>query len=155
MDKLHELYEEQARIAHEIHKLTMETTKEKVEYNKENYVGKYYKNNNTYIKIISEFSSNEYHVTGIEFDLPVNSYMKPILCKTSYPKYNECEIDFEPIRIETYFIGNQRISKSIRDYEEITAEEYYEAMNKCFEQIKEFTNKQFIYDFDKRNYEIK
>ena len=48
-----------------------------------------------------------------------------------------------------------KINKSIMDYEEITAKEYYNAMEEYFKQIIEFTNKKIVYNFDKKNYEIK
>lgn len=154
-DKLKKLYEERNKIENEINKINFENLKNKLEYNKLNYVGKYYKIDNKYIKIISELSINEYHVTGIEFNLPINIQIMPIISKHSIYSYNECNIIFESLKVKNYFIGNNKINKSIMDYGEITAKEYYNAMEEYFKQIIEFTNKKIVYNFDKKNYEIK
>jgi hypothetical protein len=116
------------------------------------YVGKCYKTESTrlsndgwndekftkYIKIISEVSENEYHVECFEFSLPLFYKFNRKLMK-AYDTYPDATIECEP-----FTFCNEGIFCSISSFKkwtEITQDEFSVAMNECYKQMIDITNK--------------
>ena len=98
-------------------------------------------NANKYFKIISERATNEYHMTALTFPENPEYTFNPHLHKMYFPGDGFCgKITLSGIDVEDvgFFCNDlQHGGQKIDQFEEISLEEYNEAFDKFYKQLKE------------------
>lgn len=114
-----------------------------IEDNKK-YIGKCYKDekDNTYIRVLSSKSSNQYHFECMCFKFPVSFQEKHYLTKIFSADNAFSTIDFEGFYIEDYPLlcnsfGKNKIGKVVNNLIEIDEEEYFKKMNEYVIELQE------------------
>lgn len=141
MDK-HEIHEIKSKISELQQKVIsarLELKLEEINKNKK-YVGKCYRTKgNTYMKVVSEVSVNQYRVECVEFKLPIDLGYKRRLSKAN-DTYPDSEITCVP------FIFRSVMANSLDNLTEIPLYEFGEAMDEYYIQLVEIINKPNLSD---------
>ena len=103
-----------------------------------NLIGKCFKNNGKYYKVVSIRADNSYRISCLEFDEHPSYYFT----KTSQRAFWHCDyegyFDFEGIYIDDEIIGKVHgNAPGLVDWEEITEEEYRAALKNYCEELLE------------------
>lgn len=112
--------------------------------NHKKYIGKCYKDEkeNTYIRVLSSKSSNQYRFECMCFKFPVSYYENHHLTKIFSPDNAFSTIDFDSIYIEDYPLlcsswKSKTPAKVINTLIEISEEEYFEKMNEYIAELQQ------------------
>lgn len=100
-------------------------------------VGKYFVRQKTtkaleYYKVISEYSSNEFRVECLKFQVPFRANIDRLLSMHGF-RYPDCSINAVPFETESIMIGD------LSELTKITEKEFYDHMNTCFQQFQEWS----------------
>lgn len=113
----------------------------------EKLVGKCFKidveKHTQFYKVISEFSSNEYRVECITFALPFVPNISPLLNMIE-DRYPDCEIEASPFSTESIMIECTSKNIAINKMNEITENDFDEAMDECYKQFKKFSKEKDV-----------
>lgn len=142
MDK-HEIHEIESKISELQQKVIsarLDLKLEEINKNKK-YVGKCYRTKgNTYMKVVSEVSVNQYRVECVEFKLPIDlGYTRRFSLSTG-DTYPDSEITCVPFRFRSV------MANSLDNLTEIPLYEFGEAMEEYYSQLIEIINKPNLSD---------
>ena len=130
-DRLKELEKQQTEIRLEIEELRKEEKLERIKENEERFLGKCYRKNGEYFKVLSAISENEYWVSGICFhENPEIKLDKKIGLRN---RYYDGEIILKFMEPESIFL------QELKNWEEISEENFEEKMRESFEKMLEKT----------------
>lgn len=111
--------------------------------NHREYIGKCYKEkeSDTYIRVLSAKSSNEFRVECMIFSFPIKFKEDHRFTKIFQPDNAFSEIEFEGIHVEDYplfcnSVLNRKYTKVLHSLDEISEEEYFQKMNEYIQELQ-------------------
>lgn len=105
------------------------------------YIGKCYKENDKYIRIVSAKSSNQFRLEAMCFEFPIKLEKINKMTKIFQPNCAFGEIDFEGFFVEDYPLLCYGQLKKIK---EISEEEYFTKMDEYVSELKEKIKNNFF-----------
>lgn len=115
------------------------------------YVGKCYKRieNDKYVMVLSSRSINEYHVTCLCFEFPVEIKEDRKLYREFTPDSAFSNVKFKGIHIENILMFTDSLFRWEREYVEISKEEYFKKMREYIDELeRRINNKEFSFSLD-------
>lgn len=147
--EIREIEDKISELQNKLCQTKLELKLEDINKNKK-YVGKCYyrEKEKTYMKIVSEVSSNKYRVECVEFKLPIDlGYNKKF--SLSGDTYPDAEITCVPFRFRSV------MANSLDSFTEITQLEFQDAMDRYYKELVDVINKPNLSDMVLTRKELK
>lgn len=141
-ERLKDLKEQKRKLSNEINRLYIKQNMEKIK-DHEIYIGKCYKHKieNRYYKVLSSYSSNEYRLTCLTFNLDNNIYNVKLKLKSFDFDFPNICVDFNMFEIDDVLVSETPIKMDFFDKViEISQKEFDNAQEKMIEKFIKETN---------------